>query len=138
MHGARAAAMGTAFVGLADDPSAFAYNPAGLAPAPGTRIGAYQVVGLLGSGGMGEVYRARDAVLQRDVAIKVLPPESGSDVVRLLRFEREARLRAAHNHPNIAAIYGVEAIPPAHSDGGATRALVLELDEGFRSAPAHL
>jgi Tol biopolymer transport system component len=90
---------------------------------PGTRIGPYEIVGLLGRGGMGEVYRARDTRLQRDVALKLLPPAFASDHERLARFTREAQLLATLNHPHIAAIYGVE-----ESDGGA--ALVLELVEG--------
>ena len=91
--------------------------------APGTRLGSYEVTGSLGKGGMGEVYRARDTRLERDVALKVLPDDVASDRDRLARFEREARLLAALNHPHIAAIYGVE-------DMGATHALVMELAEG--------
>ena len=83
----------------------------------------YEVVGLLGAGGMGEVYRARDSKLGRDVAIKVLPASFAGDPDRLARLEREARLLASLNHPNIGAIYGVD------ESGGAT-ALVLELVEG--------
>ena len=97
---------------------------------PGTRIGAYEVVGPLGAGGMGEVYRARDPTLHRDVAIKVLPPEFAGDAARLGRFEREARLLASLNHPNIAAIYGVESMPSLHPGRVGTRALVLELVPG--------
>jgi serine/threonine protein kinase len=89
----------------------------------GTRLGPYEIVSSLGAGGMGEVYRARDSRLGRDVAIKVLPPAFVADRERLARFEREARVLAALNHPNIAAIYGVERI----DDG---RALILELVEG--------
>ena len=74
----------------------------------GRQIGAYQILSLLGAGGMGEVYRARDAKLGRDVAIKVLPASFASDPDRLDRFEREARMLAALNHPHIGAIYGVE------------------------------
>jgi len=87
--------------------------------AAGTRLGAYEIVSLLGAGGMGEVYRARDARLQRDVAIKVLPAAFASDPDRLARFEREAQLLASLNHPNIAAIYGLE-----------EKALILELVDG--------
>jgi Tol biopolymer transport system component len=91
--------------------------------APGTRIGPYQIVAPLGAGGMGEVYRARDNRLGRDVAIKVLPDIFTRDHDRLERFEREARLLAALSHPHVAAIYGME-------EAGDIRALVLELIEG--------
>jgi serine/threonine protein kinase len=91
--------------------------------APGTAFGAYLVSGLLGAGGMGEVYRARDPKLGRDVAIKVLPEAVANDPDRLSRFTREARLLAALNHPNVGAIYEVE-------DAGGLRGLVLELIEG--------
>src|SRR5262247_2096152 len=90
---------------------------------PGTRLGPYEVVGTLGAGGMGEVYRATDTNLGRDVAIKVLPEAFAQDVERLARFEREARTLASLNHPNIAGIYGLE-----KSQG--TYALVMELVEG--------
>jgi len=89
----------------------------------GAGLGPYRIIGRLGSGGMGEVYRARDTKLGRDVAIKVLPDVFTSDPERLARFEREARMLAALNHPNIAAIYGFE-------DADGIRALVLELVEG--------
>ena len=89
----------------------------------GSRIGPYEIVSPLGAGGMGEVYRARDAKLGRDVAIKILPAVLAADPERLARFEREARLLAALNHPHIAAIYGFEA-------SGDVRGLVLELVEG--------
>src|SRR4051794_892172 len=89
----------------------------------GARVGAYEIGALLGVGGMGEVYRARDAKLGRDVAIKVLPSSLATDPERLARFEREARLLASLNHPNIAAIYGVE-------ETAGLVALVLELVEG--------
>ena len=85
----------------------------------GTKLGPYEVVEPIGKGGMGEVYRARDAKLDRDVAIKVLPEEFARDEERLARFEREAKLLASLNHPNIASIYGYE-----------SNALVLELVEG--------
>ena len=91
--------------------------------AVGDRIGPYAIVSRLGSGGMGEVYRARDATLDREVAIKVLPSLFTSDPERIERFEREARLLASLNHPNIATIHGVE-----HARG--IHALVLELVEG--------
>jgi serine/threonine protein kinase len=71
---------------------------------PGTRLGAYEVLSLLGQGGMGEVYRARDRKLDRDVAIKVIPEALASDPERILRLEREAKTLAALNHPNIAHI----------------------------------
>jgi len=90
---------------------------------PGQTLGPYVVASTLGRGGMGEVYRARDTKLDRDVAIKVLPAVFGSDPERVVRFQREARTLAALNHPNIAAIYGLE------ERDGAT-ALVLELVEG--------
>ncbi len=90
---------------------------------PGTRIGAYDVTGPLGAGAMGEVYRARDTKLDRDVALKVLPAAFTADPDRLARFEREARVLASLNHPNIAQIHGLE-------ETGGTRALVLELVEG--------
>jgi Tol biopolymer transport system component len=86
---------------------------------PGTRIGHYEIVAALGAGGMGEVYRARDAKLQRDVAIKVLPDDVAADPERRSRFEREARTLAALNHPHIAQIHGIE-----------DRAIVMELVEG--------
>jgi len=89
----------------------------------GARLGAYEILAALGAGGMGEVYRAHDSKLRRDVALKILPEAFRSDPERLARFEREARALAALNHPNIAAIYGIEEQP------GAT-ALVLEFVEG--------
>jgi serine/threonine protein kinase len=99
-----------------------------LNPAVGTRLGPYEIVHLLGSGGMGEVYRARDTRLGRDVALKFVPAEFTADRERLARFEREARLLASLNHPNIATIHGVE---DAASDGRQrVRAIVLELVEG--------
>jgi serine/threonine protein kinase len=76
--------------------------------APGTRLGPYQITLPIGAGGMGEVYRARDTKLDRDVAIKVLPAELADDPERLARFEREAKVLASLNHPNIAQVYGVE------------------------------
>jgi serine/threonine protein kinase len=91
--------------------------------ASGASIGGYEVLGPLGAGGMGEVYRARDAKLNRDVALKVLPANFASDPDRLARFKREAQVLASLNHPAIAAIYGFEA-----SDS--VQALVLELVEG--------
>ncbi|MBI4263862.1 MAG: protein kinase, partial [Acidobacteria bacterium] len=73
----------------------------------GSRIGSYEVVALLGAGGMGEVYRARDTKLDREVALKILPDTFAHDPDRLARFRREARVLASLNHPNIAAIYGL-------------------------------
>jgi eukaryotic-like serine/threonine-protein kinase len=90
---------------------------------PGTRLGAYEVVSLLGEAGMGQVYRARDTKLNRDVALKILPEAFALDGDRTARFRREAQVLAVLNHPNIAAIYGFE-------DSGSTHALVLELVEG--------
>lgn len=75
---------------------------------PGDRFGSYEVLSALGAGGMGEVYRARDTKLGREVAIKILPRLFTSDPERLARFEREARMLAALNHPHIGAIYGLE------------------------------
>src|SRR6478672_13129287 len=90
---------------------------------PGTRLGPYEVVAPLGAGGMGEVYRARDTRLSRDVAIKVLPEAFAADPERLARFQREAQVLASLSHPNIGVIHGI------HESGGA-RFLVLELIEG--------
>src|SRR5215471_10042452 len=75
--------------------------------AAGTRLGAYEVVAPLGAGGMGEVWRARDARLAREVAVKILPQEVASDPGRLRRFEKEARAASALNHPNIVTIYDI-------------------------------
>jgi serine/threonine-protein kinase len=94
-----------------------------LALASGTRLGPYEVIAPIGAGGMGEVYRARDPKLNRDVALKILPDTFSADPDRLARFQREAQVLAALNHPNIAAIHGFE-------DSGRTRALVLELVDG--------
>ena len=90
---------------------------------PGTTLGPYAVTAKIGEGGMGEVYRARDTKLDRDVALKVLPEAFTADPDRLARFEREAKVLASLNHPNIAAIYGLEQTDE-------TKALVLELVEG--------
>src|SRR5207247_8206436 len=89
----------------------------------GTRLDAYEIVSPLGAGGMGEVYRARDRKLGREVALKILPPLLANDPDRIARFQREAQVLASLNHPHIAAIYGLE-----ESDG--VHALVLELVEG--------
>jgi len=94
-----------------------------VALAPGTHLGPYEIASPLGSGGMGEVYRARDTKLNRDVALKILSEDFAADPDRLARFKREAQMLAALNHPNIAAIYGFE-------DSGATHGLVLELVGG--------
>jgi serine/threonine protein kinase len=88
-----------------------------------THLEHYEIIGLLGAGGMGEVYRAIDTKLRREVALKILPSKFASDPSRLARFEREAHLLASLNHPNIAAIYGLE-------QAGGIRFLVLELVEG--------
>ena len=90
---------------------------------PGTRLGHYDVTALIGEGGMGQVWQATDTQLNRQVALKILPDAFAADPDRLARFTREAQILASLNHPNIAAIYGIE-----ESDG--TRALVLELVEG--------
>ncbi len=97
----------------------------------GTRLGPYEVSAKIGAGGMGEVYRARDTRLGRDVAIKVLPPAFAADIGRRERFEREAQVLASLNHPNIATIYGIERTPDAIS-----HALVMELLEGQSLADA--
>lgn len=90
---------------------------------PGTLIGTYEVTGSLGAGGMGEVYRAHDTRLGRDVALKILPASFAADPDRRARFEREARALAALNHPNIAHIYAVE-------DVAGTPGLAMELVDG--------
>jgi serine/threonine protein kinase len=92
--------------------------------APGSRIGSYTVQSFIAAGGMGEVYVAHDATLSREVALKLLPETVAENPSRLARFEREARLLAALNHPNIGAIYGVV-------QEGSARALVLELVDGL-------
>ncbi len=97
--------------------------------APGTRLGPYDVTAKIGEGGMGEVYRAHDTKLNRDVALKVLPDSFLHDADRLARFQREAHVLASLNHPNIAAIYGLEEAPSSSGQAG-TRALVMELVEG--------
>ena len=96
----------------------------------GTRLGSCVIEALLGAGGMGEVYRARDTKLSRDVALKILPEIFALDPDRLARFEREAQVLASLNHPNIGAIYGLEDTPSTGSGQTGTRALVLELVEG--------
>ena len=98
-----------------------------MALSPGTRLGVYEVSAKIGEGGMGEVYRARDTTLDRDVALKVLPEAFTADPDRLARFEREAKVLASLNHPNIGGIFGLE-------DSEGTKALVLELVEGVTLA----
>jgi eukaryotic-like serine/threonine-protein kinase len=94
-----------------------------LALPPGTRLGVYEVTVQIGEGGMGQMYRATDTKLKRQVAIKVLPPALAADADRLARFQREAEVLASLNHPNIAATYGLE-------DANGVKALVMELVEG--------
>src|SRR6266853_1455128 len=89
----------------------------------GNRLGSYEILAPIGAGGMGEVYRAKDTKLDREVAIKVLPSALARDPERLARFEREAKVLASLNHPNIAQIYGIE-------ESGTGRALVMELVPG--------
>ncbi len=89
----------------------------------GTRLGPYEITAQIGVGGMGEVYRATDTTLSRQVAIKVLPESLASDAERIARFEREAKTLASLNHPHIAQIYGFEKFSGVH-------ALVMELVEG--------
>ncbi len=106
---------------------ASAAQPGSVSDAPslmvGRSLGGYSLLELLGAGGMGEVYRARDATLQRDVAIKILPRAYTSNPAWLARFEREARMLAALNHRNICGIYGLE-------DADGIRFLILELVKG--------
>ena len=101
-----------------------------MALSPGTRIGPYEVTAQIGVGGMGEVYRARDTKLDRDVAIKILPEAFAHDADRLARFQREAKTLASLNHPNIAHIHGLE-------ESGGMTALAMELVEGDDSVAAH-
>src|SRR6266404_5903380 len=90
---------------------------------PGSRIGPYEILEAIGAGGMGEVYLARDSKLNRDVAIKVLPPAFAQDTERMARFKREAQTLAALNHPNIAQVFGLEG-------GTEDSALVMEFVPG--------
>src|SRR5450631_709186 len=90
---------------------------------PGTRLGPYEILGAIGAGGMGEVYRARDTKLDRTVAIKVLPAAFARDPERLARFQREAKVLASLNHPHIATIYSLEESPEA-------KAIAMELVDG--------
>src|SRR5207249_8697199 len=89
----------------------------------GTHLGSHEITALLGKGGMGEVYRARDTKLKRDVAIKILPDEFARDADRVSRFQREAELLASLNHPNIGGIYDLQ-------EANGSRYLVLELVKG--------
>src|SRR6202451_281807 len=100
-----------------------------MALANGAHLGPYGIVAPLGAGGMGEVYRGRDTKLDREVAIKILPEALAQDPERLARFEREAKVLASLNHPNIAQIYGVE-------ESSGVRALVMELVPGETLAEA--
>ena len=111
------------FLGVSAAAPAFALAAEGAGDLTGQQIGSYRVHSRLGSGGMGDVFRAHDMKLRRDVAIKILPPVFSLDQQRLARFEREARVLATLNHPHIGAIYGLE-----HVNG--VPALVLELVEG--------
>src|SRR5262245_13110192 len=101
----------------------FWYPSPTMALQPGTKLGNYDIRELIGKGGMGEVYRAHDTKLGRDVALKVLPEQVSRDADRVARFKREARLLASLNHPNIATIHGLE-------EENATHFLVMELVEG--------
>ena len=105
------------------DRAASRYTSSGLSLAPGTRLGVYEITAPLGEGGMGQVWRATDTTLGRQVAIKILPDAFAADPDRLARFEREAKTLASLNHPHIAAIYGFEKSSGMH-------ALVMELVEG--------
>ena len=116
-------AAGSAGLSPALDCSPYNPHPTPVAMNIGNRLGSYEIVSALGAGGMGEVYRAIDTKLKRQVAIKILPPLFAADPDRLARLQREAEVLAALNHPNIAAIYGLE-----EADG--VKALVLELVEG--------
>src|SRR5512138_3464274 len=95
----------------------------GLALTTGTRLGVYEVTAQIGEGGMGQVFRATDTKLKRQVAIKVLPPAVAADHDRLARFQREAEVLASLNHPHIAGIYGLE-------ESAGVTALVMEFVEG--------
>jgi serine/threonine-protein kinase len=101
----------------------------------GQKVGPYEVLAKLGEGGMGEVYRARDTRLQRDVALKILPEAFASDPERLARFEREAQMLAALNHPHIAAIHGVEEAARADEIGTVSNCHV-RLERGASLADA--
>jgi serine/threonine protein kinase len=96
----------------------------------GAKLSSYEILSSLGAGGMGEVYRARDTKLGRDVALKTLPASFTHDPERVARFKREAQMLATLNHPNIAGIYGIDEAPVDPSSGGAIQFLTLELVEG--------
>ncbi|MEO5896491.1 MAG: protein kinase [Vicinamibacterales bacterium] len=111
------------------------YNPADrgapfMSLSPGSRLGVYEVVSIIGRGGMGEVYRARDTRLARDVALKMLVDAEASNPEWRTRFEREARALASLNHPNIAAIYGLEEAGLAQTGGTSATAIIMELVDG--------
>ena len=97
---------------------------------PGNRLEHYDILGIVGAGGMGQVHRARDLKLNRDVAIKVLNPSVAADADRLARFSREAQVLAALNHPNIAQIHGIVEAPAEAPGGVPVPALVMEFVEG--------
>src|SRR5215475_14758854 len=120
---AKALGSGLRFPLLAASGGALQWPSTLMSLSAGTHLGPYEILCVLGAGGMGEVYRARDTKLNRDVALKVLPEAFISDAERLARFRREAQVLASLNHPNIAAIYGVE-------ERGGITALVMELVEG--------
>src|SRR6187551_1548108 len=96
----------------------------------GTKLGTYEIISPLGAGGMGEVYRARDAKLNRDVAIKVLPERLAQDPAALARFEREAHAIAALSHPNILAIFDFGSVQPSTGSSQVVSYAVTELLEG--------
>src|SRR5437870_7937704 len=110
-----------------------------MALGPGTRLGPYELLSPIGSGAMGDVYRARDTRLTRDVAIKVLPAVFARDPDRLARFEREARAVAAINHPNILSVHDIGSADVVDRDAGAVRAtyMITELLDG-ETLRAHL
>src|SRR6202142_911233 len=99
------------------------YNLVTMTLAPGSKLGPYEIVAPIGAGGMGEVYKAKDTKLDREVAIKILPSALAQDPERLARFEREAKVLGSLNHPNIAQVYAIE-------ESVAGRALVMELVPG--------
>src|SRR5262250_1235465 len=101
-----------------------------MALSAGFRVGLYDVLSPIGAGGMGEVYRAKDTKLGRDVALKILPASFTNDPERVARFRREAQVLASLNHPHIAQIYGLEEASPSASSGQAVQFLVLELVDG--------